>query len=180
MTIRVWDGTTPTRSNLSDVKNPDHMDYIFLVVELQKLQEAFLYLVQNIELMPNLQGELDKALNTIVALQEQLTALTPPQDLKDKIENFERALSEQDTRKKLATLHGTSEGLRTQVDKHQLQVLELQKTFATQVTAFQSKIWNALQKLERDMQSRLEATEEQLKDVSVKLSILNLQQELNK
>lgn len=178
MSIKVWDGLTPTRQNLSDVKHPDHTDYIFIVAELQKLQQAFLYLVQNIELMPNLQGELDKALEKIVALQKTITVLTPPQDLKDKLETLERALSEQDTRKKLAGLHGAAEGLRTQVDKHQLQVLELQKAFATQVTAFQSKIWNALQKLERDMQGRLEATEKQLKDVSVKLSILNLQQEL--
>jgi predicted nucleic acid-binding Zn-ribbon protein len=180
MTIRVWDGTTPARPNLTDIKNPDHMDYIFLVVELQKLQEAFLYLVQNISLMPNLQGELDKALATIAALQETIATLTPPQDLKDKIAGFEQALSEQDTRKKLANLHGTSEGLRTQVDKYQMQVLELQKVFANQVIAFQNKIWNALQKLKKDTQSRLEATEEQLKDVSVKLSILNLQQELKK
>jgi hypothetical protein len=175
--LRVWDGTTPSRNNLSDIKNPDHMDYLFLVAELQKLQRAFISFVQNIELMPNLQEELNKALDRIIEIQEQTTALTPPQDLKDKVDKLECALLEQDTRKKLAALQGSSEDLRVHVDKHQLQVLKLKEAFNTQVIAFQNKIWNAIKTLETDMQTRLNAVEKQQADVARRMSIINLQLE---
>jgi len=175
--LRVWDGRTPTRQNLSDVKNPDHMDYLILVAELQKLQQAFLSFVQNITLMPNLQDELTKALDKIIDIQEQVSALTPPQDLKNQVNKLECALLEQDTRKKLAALQGSSEDLRTHVDKHQLQVLKLKEVFNTQVTAFQSKIWNTIKSLESDMQTRLSAVEKQQADVARRMSIINLQLE---
>ena len=175
--IRVWDGTTPTRHNLSDVKNPDYTDYLFLVAEIQKLQRAFLSFVQNITLMPNLQDILTKALEEILNIQDQIHALTPPQDLNDRLNKLECALSEQDTRKKLAALQGSSEDLRTHVDKHQLQVLKLKEAFNTQVTAFQSKIWNTIKSLESDMQTRLSAVEKQQADVARRMSIINLQLE---
>lgn len=179
MEIKVWDGTTPTRGNLSDVKNPDHMDYVFLVTELQKLQEAFLHFVQNITLMPNLQGEFDKALVTIAELHDIIATLTPPQELMNRLAKFEQALAEQDTRKKLAILHGITEGLRSQIDQYQLQVLKIQEAFAIQVVAFQNKVWNALQQSDKEIQSRLDATEKKLEDVSLQTRILSLQQELN-
>jgi hypothetical protein len=175
--IRVWDGTTPTRQNLSDVKNPDHMDYLILVAELQKLQRVFLSFVQNITLMPNLQDELMEAFDKIIAIQKQTNALSPPQDLKERLNKLECAILEQDTRKKLAALQGSSEDLRTHVDKHQLQVLKLKEMFNTQVTAFQSKIWNAIKTLENDMQVRLNALEKQQTDVARRMSIINLQLE---
>jgi hypothetical protein len=176
----VWDGTTPSRPTLADVKNPDHTDYIFLVAELQTLQQAFLSLIQNIPLMPNLQGELDKAQDAIVKLQDTILALTPPQDLKNQLEKFEQALAERDTVKKLAVLHVKLEDLASQVDKHQLQVLKLQESFATQVTAFQSRVWNTNQKFEMEVKNKLAETERKLEEVSIKLSIVSLQQDLNK
>jgi len=178
--LRVWDGTNPMRTSLSDIKNPDHTDYLYLVAELQRLQQAFISTVQNITLMPNLQGELDKALVAITTLQETTAALVPPQDLKDKIANLEKLQVDGGSREKFELLHLTCDDLRAQIDRYQLQILKLQETFAVQVTAFQSKVWNTIKTFETDVQSQLDENAKKLEEVLIKLSILTLQQELNK
>lgn len=177
--IKVWDGSSQTRTDLSSIKNPDHGDYVRIVTELQKLQAAFLNTLQNIELIPNLQGEFDKALEAIVAVQEKIKKLTPPPTLNEKIQNLEQALADQNPKKDLTSLRQDIVALKLQCDKNQLQVLRLQEAFATQVTGFQNRVWNTIKALEKDLKERLEIAEKKLESVSIGTSIRKLLEELN-
>jgi vacuolar-type H+-ATPase subunit D/Vma8 len=66
------------------------------------------------------------------------------------------------------------------MDKNQLHVLELQSSFSTEVTAFQSKVWNTLKTLDREIRDRLEVVEKRLDSVAIQTRIQSLLEELNK
>lgn len=176
--IDIWNGTTPTRKNLSDIKNPDHEDYIRVVIEMQKIQTVLLTLIKNLALIPNLQGEFNAAMEKIEVVRQKIVALTPPQDLKNTLESIEKTLLEQDKRKDIATLRRDLEAFRVQIDKNQLQVLELQEVVATQVTAFQSKIWNIIKKQNTDFSEQLEEIKKKLESISIQTRIQTLIEEL--
>ena len=172
--IKVWDGSSQTRTDLSSIKNPDHGDYVRIVTELQKLQVAFLNTLQNIELIPNLQGEFDKALAAIVAVQEKIKKLTPPPVLDEKLQSLEQAFVDQSPKKDLASLRQDIVALKLQCDKNQLQVLRLQEAFSTQVAGFQNRVWNTIKTLEKDLRERLAVAEKKLESVSTITTIQKL------
>ena len=78
----------------------------------------------------------------------------------------------------MAILRQNLETFRIQIDKNQLQVLELQEVVATQVTAFQSKVWNIIKKQNTDFSEQLEEIKKKLESVSIQTRIQTLIEEL--
>jgi len=178
--IEVWDGKSPSRHDLSNVKNPDHQDYLTLVAKVQQLQVALNNASGNLALLPSVHELFLEVERRIEDFKQQIAELTLPTDLQERIFEIEKQLVKQDTRKETNVLRRDLEAVRSQMDKNQLHVLELQGSFSTEVTAFQSKVWNTLKTLDREIRERLEAVEKRLDSVAIQTRIQSLLEELNK
>jgi hypothetical protein len=176
--IKVWDGTTPNRSNLMDVKSPDFKDYLIIVRQIQQLQTAFNNATGNLALLPSVKNLFADIQCQIDEFQRQINNLILPDDVKDSIVDLSARIDDQDTRKDVNILKRDIEILKVQLDQNQLQVLKLQKAFASDVTAFQSKVWTNLRTLEKEIKERLDRVEKKLENVSIQTRIQSLLDEL--
>jgi len=80
--VKIWDGTTDSRKDLSSVKNPDHSDYCALVTQIQQLQMTLNNSLENIATLPNLQSLFADIESKIKTFKQEIAALVPPENLK--------------------------------------------------------------------------------------------------
>jgi hypothetical protein len=177
--MNIWNGTTPSRSNLSDVRAPDYFDYLQLVVEIQKLQAFVRDLAQNVQIMPDLETELQRAYDSIESVRSIIEQLTPPEDLQVDIENLDVKINEADTRKQVLKLQQVLESLKNLVATNQRQVLLLQENFVSEVKGFQNKVWSTLTSLQADVIERLDTLEKRVESLSVHVDVAKLLGQLN-
>ena len=178
--LKVWDGTTDSRKDLSSVKNPDHNDYCALVTQIQHLQLTLNNSLENLATLPNLQTLFADIEQKIKAFKQEIAALIPPENLKVQIAALEQAIVERDTRLETAELRRDVEAMKLDYDKSKLQMLELQTAFNTEVVAFQQKVWNSLKALEKSFKDQFSGFEKKLESLSIQTRIQALIEELKK
>jgi hypothetical protein len=101
--IEVWDGRTPSRHDLSDVKNPDHRDYLTLVTQIQQLQVALNSASGNLALLPSVHDLFLDIERRIEEFKQQISSLLLPEDIQNRLDGIENQLVKQDTCKETQT-----------------------------------------------------------------------------
>jgi|WetSurMetagenome_2_1015567.scaffolds.fasta_scaffold09775_12 hypothetical protein len=169
--MKVWNGLTPKRNDLSTVKATSHEDYLVLVQQIQQLQEFVLSLSMNTQIMPNLEGLLKKAEEKIQQVNAKLKTLTLPQDVKDKLVEIDKTIEEIDKRAEVTSLRRDFEALKERVLRNQIEVLQLQNSFATEVKGFQNQVWGILTTLQKDMNGKWKDMAEKMEHLDVQLDL---------
>jgi len=177
--MNIWNGLTSSRATLDNTRSPDHADYLRIVNEIQQLQNFVVSLSQNITIMPNLEEELQKAYTHIIGLQDQISKLEPPDDLRKDFVILVKQLQEIDSRKSIFKLQQEMESLKNIVASNQLQVLQLQAKFAEDVKGFQNRIWTTLNNLQKDVINRLVILEKRVESLSLHVDVAKILGQLN-
>ncbi len=175
--MEVWNGLTPRRPDLSTTRAASHEDYLVIVQQIQGLQEFTLNLSNNIQIMPDLSGYLKEAKSKISEIQGLIEKISLPQDVKDRLEVVEQFIGEIDQRAAIIQLRRDFEILKETVARNQIEVLNLQSSFATEVKGFQNKVWGLLEKLQKDTSKSISELDEKVQHVDAQL---NLQSSLEK
>ena len=172
--LQIFNGLHTQRPDSSTVSPPDSLDYWILVRELSAVQKYVLNLAQNINIMPDLEGELKAAQVQVEALQDKIKLLTPPRKLTELVSQLADKLLELDTRKDVSALRSEIMSLHDTIVVNQIQGLKLQESFAKDVKGFQNRITNLFKKLEKDTSERLNALESKMSKVHLQAEVGNL------
>jgi hypothetical protein len=174
-----WDGTTPKRKDLSTARAAVHEDYLVIVQKIQELQEYCLNLTDNMQIMPNLEHILQEAQSKINEVQGMIDAISLPQDVKDQLAALEENLTIVDQRASVMQLCRDMDTLKERVNRNQIEVLQLQSSFATEVKGFQNKVWGKLETLQKEATSQLTALAEKVAHIDSQLDLQNSIEKLN-
>jgi hypothetical protein len=169
--MNVWDGLTPTRKDLGTSKAAGFEDYLVIVQKIQELESYCLNLTDNIQVMPNLDETLQEAKLKIDSLQDLIERIHLPQDVKDQLAAFEEILKDVDQRVETCQLRRDLESLKERVVRNQIEVLQLQNSFATEVKGFQNKIWGQLQKLQTETTGKIAILEEKVRHIDAQVDL---------
>lgn len=167
----IWNGLTPNRQDLGTAKAAGYEDYLVIVQKIQELQTFVLNWTDNIELMPNLKESLHESQDKINQIQELIAKISLPQDVKSTLENISQFVEDVDQRIEVNQLRRDLEILREQVARNQIEVLELQGSFATEVKGFQNKVWGLLEKLQKETSVKIAILEEKVTHVDAQLEV---------
>ena len=169
--MEIWNGLTPTRQDLGTAKAAGYEDFLVLVQKIQELQAFVLNFSNNMALMPDLEGALQKAQAEINSLQDLISQVSLPQDVKDNLTALEQTVVEMDRRVEVGQLRRDLESLKEKVARNQIEVLQLQTSFATEVKGFQNKVWGILEKLQKELNTKVVAIEEKMQHVDAQLDL---------
>jgi len=178
--MEVWKGLHTNRPDLRTVVHPTFEDYCEIVKQIAATQQFVLSALGNLKLMPNLEQMLKDAGDKLQALKQQVDETTPPQELKESVLALAELLDSQDVRDSVASMRREVEALKSMVGQNQLEVLKLQDAFGREVKGFQAQVWNALKKMDNDLQSRLSQAEERLESMQTQVQIQTLLEKLKK
>lgn len=95
---QVWDGKSPSRSDLAAEFPPTYQDWMTLVREVQAMQEYLLAVTGNIQAMPNLDAALADCSAKLAKVDELIEQRTPPEDLKRELISQAKLIAESDCR----------------------------------------------------------------------------------
>lgn len=107
--MKIWDGTSPTRKDISHANAPRYDDYMKIVSEIQGIQRYLLDATKNIELMPDLQGHLDAAKASLTEITTLISNITPPVDLKAVVDGFQEDLKAIDIRDQMEDVRASND-----------------------------------------------------------------------
>lgn len=175
---KIFNGRHAGRESLSNVRAPNHSDYMILVHEIQAVQEYLLNLTQNTKIMPELANELSLAKTQLVNLQCAIQEITPPDELLGRLEKLETQVQTIDVRKQIAMARCDIETQRTVLASIQLEVLKIRDSIGQEVTGFQNRMYNMFQNLQKETLDRIEKLEEGMKQANVQIEISNLLKKL--
>lgn len=178
--MEVWKGLHVNRPDLRTVVHPTFEDYCEIVQQIAKTQQFVLSALGNLKVMPNLEATIKEAGDKLQALKAQVDATTPPQELKESIVALAELIDSQDVRDLVASMRREVEALKSMVGQGQLELLKLQDAFNREVKGFQAQIWNALKKMDHDLQARLSQAEEKLESMQTQVQIQTLLEKLKK
>jgi hypothetical protein len=169
--MEIWNGLTPIRQDLGTIKSPGHDDYLVIVQKIQELQTYFLDWTNNLQLMPNLNQALQEAQSKIEAIQRLIDNVTLPKDVLDRLNCLENFVNEVDQRVNILQLRRDFDSLREKVTRNQIEVLQLQSSFATEVKGFQNKVWGILEKIQKDTAIKLNECTEKMQHLDAQLDL---------
>jgi hypothetical protein len=130
--------------------------------------------------MPDLEMVLQASQDKIQEVFNKIASLTLPQDVKDRLDQIEQVTSDVDQRVEVKQLRRDFEILREQVARNQIEVLQLQSSFATEVKGFQNKVWGVLEKLQKETSTKISALEDQVKHVDAQLEVQSSLEKYNR
>jgi hypothetical protein len=177
--MEVWNGLTPKRKDLSTARAAVHEDYVVIVQQIQGLQEFVIALSNNIQVMPDLAGALSDAKSKVAKIQDLIDSVTLPQEVMDRVEALEQLIKDVDQRSAVIQLRRDFETLRETVARNQLQVLNLQSSFAKEVKGFQNKIWGIVEKLQKETGTQLESLVEKIQHLDAQLDLQSSLEKFN-
>ena len=156
---RVWDGKSPTRTDLSASKNPDASDWQALSGELQAAQNYLLLLASNMHALPNLPAALEEVECQLTNLKLKADELSVPDDVVKEVADLRRQIAKYDLRE-------SHNNLRSSVKRLFIRLKQLDTAFkayrdeTTKSSAeFQAQVRNQLVRVERQAGQRIQALE---------------------
>jgi len=162
---KVWNGTTPTRPDLTASRNPDAADWRAITAEIQAVQKFLLVLAANIDTLPNLPETLTEVDDKLTALAAKANALSVPADVVAEVNTLKDHVAKYDTRQQHADL-------RASVKRMFMRLKQLDKSFKEFRTAstraaesFENQVRNQLVRIERQATQRIKALEAQVKEL---------------
>lgn len=171
---KIFDGTHMMRPDLNACRHPEFFDYVILSNELGAVQKFVKDLAQNLDTMPDLQGALDDAKDRIETVKSLMLSVTPPQDLKDRLEEIAKQVSEVDSRTKVLGLQRELETLRREILDNQLQMLQITQPLQDEFRGFKNQVWSTLTKLSTNVEERLANLEQQMTQTNAAVDITRL------
>lgn len=169
--MKLWNGLTPIRQDLGTIKSVGHDDYLVIVQKIQELQTYLLDWTNNLQLMPNLEDALQDAQTKIENIQRLIDNVTLPKEVVDRLNYLENFVNEVDQRVNILQLRRDFDALREKVTYQQIEVLQLQSSFATEVKGFQNKVWGALEKIQKDTTTKLNECTEKMQHLDAQLDL---------
>jgi len=169
--MEIWNGLTPRRPDLSTTRVTSHEDYLVIVKQIQELQEYGLNLANNMQVMPNLEDTLQDAKKQIDEIQLLAASVSLPEDVKDRLGSLEQQLVAIDQRAINLQLRRDLEFLKEKVARNQIEVLNLQSSFETEVKGFQNKVWGLLNSLQKDTGEKLEVLAEKVRHIDAQVDV---------
>ncbi len=163
--LKVWDGRTNARPDLTVVQPPTHGDWLAMVAELQAAQEYILSLSGNMDIMPNV-GETIKDVDAkIKVLDRELTRLSPPTDLNREVALMREKLLEMDIRREHARLKRGVKRLflRTQVLEKGYK--DFKAEVQQQLQVLTNNVRNQFTKVARGMTIKQDELQEQIREL---------------
>ena len=166
--MKVWDGTSPSRSDPLVRKGPDGTDWKKITSELQKVQTFVVNLAANAEEMPNVVEEVKSRVKQLDLIGSQLAKLKVPEDLTKRMNALEEKVEEM-----CGIYVHAGEVLQT-VKLLQRQLLSMDARIREGVTdaetkriAFENRVSNWQRVTERRVNERLKKLEEDAGTVGV-------------
>ena len=170
--MKIWDGTSSTRTSAQIRKAPDGEDWKKITQELQATQDFVINLALNANEMPNLLKDIKAGQKKLEALQININKITPPDDIKIQIIELHKEVT------KLRNVYQHAGEVLQTVNLLQRQLLSLAKridTHAEEVKktrlSFENHITNWQRTNEQRWSDRLEKVENQLGVVSLALGL---------
>jgi len=170
--MKVWDGTSETRSDPTVRRGPDGGDWKAITKELQATQEFVVNLAVNADAMPNLVKEVKARQDQLGSLQVAISKLEAPENLKLQMVELSVAVEE------LRSIYvHASEVLQT-VNFLQRQLLNLGRRIDSHIeetkqnrSAFENQMTHRQRVNEKRWNDRLSKAEEQLGTISLALGL---------
>lgn len=170
--MKVWDGTSVTRSDTLIRKGPDGNDWHTITQQLQATQEFVANLAVNADAMPNLVQEIEAKQENLQVLQDAIAKLTVPEDVEAHVDSLEKEMKElrnvyQHAAEVLQTVNMLQQqllNLGRRIDEH------IEETDRKQVS-LENRIASWQRKNEALWIKRLEKAEDQIGAVSLALGL---------
>jgi hypothetical protein len=169
--MEIWDGLTPRRPDLSTTRATSHEDFLVIVNKIQELQAYALNLASNLQVMPNLEGALKAAKERINEVQDFIDSITLPEDVKDRLDAIEQNIEDIDQRTLTLQLKRDLEFLKEKVARNQIEVLNLQSSFETEVKGFQNKVWGTIKSLQTETAAKLTELTEKVTHIDAQVDL---------
>jgi len=141
---KVWDGLTTTRSSLDSVQPPGYRDWLALLSELQATQEFVLKLAKNVEVLPDLDGQLASAKTRLDKLRETAEHLAVPEDLRAEVQALAARVDKTDVKESHEALRRGVKMLLTRLKAIEAGHRELKKDIYYQLKVFANQMRNQL------------------------------------
>lgn len=170
--MRVWDGTSATRSDSLVRKSPDGEDWKTIVKQLRGTQTFLMNLADNASGMPSLLTEIEALHKQILTLQVATGKLTVPEDVKARVDEINVKVD------KLHSIYAHAAEVLQTVNFLQRQLLNLGRRIDTHIEetdrkqlSLENRLANWQQTNEERWHNRLEKVEEQLGAVSLAMGL---------
>jgi DNA repair ATPase RecN len=168
---KIWDGCSPSRSNLTDVQPPGYNDWCTIIAELQATQRYLLNLVDNLETMPNLNRAIKDGENSIASCLIKIKKLTPPPELKKDIEETKKRVDKLESlSKRLDTLIRLVQALQQQLFTLTADYQKFKNNVEKHAQGAENRIRLRVDHFEKAINKRIEALTIRVNDVSELLS----------
>ncbi len=177
--MEIWNGLTQQRQDLNTVKAVGHEDYLILVEKIQELQTFVLNLTNNVRIMPNLSSLLRESQEEIENLKALITKLSLPASIKDRLDQLEQLSREIDRRVDIAALKLDTDALKENLQKNQLEITNIQNSFATDVRGFQNKLLGIVEKLQNELEAKITSVREKLNQLETHIELQVAIEKLN-
>ncbi len=163
--LKVWDGRTNARPDLTVVQPPTHGDWLAMVAELQAAQEYILNLAGNMDVMPDIGVAIRDVDNKIKVLDYELAQLLPPDDLNQEVAEMREKLLEMDIRREHKRLKRGVKRLflRTQVLEKGYK--DFKAEVQQQLQILTNSVRNQFTKVARGMTIKQDELQEQIKEL---------------
>lgn len=170
--MKIWDGTSESRSDPQVRKRPDGHDWKTITQELCNTQKFVVSLAANADDMPNLVEDIKARQRQLESVQDSISKLTVPDDLKIQIDGLQ---SDMETLRSIY-VHA-SEVLET-VRFLQRQLLNLNRRIDEhsaetdkRLTAFENRVAHWQRVMEERWSTRLDKAEDQLGAIALALNL---------
>ena len=170
--MKIWDGTSETRDDPSVRKRPDGHDWRTITAELKATQQFVVSLAANANDMPNLVEDVKARQEQLESVQESISKLTVPDDLKVQIEELKGELE------KLRSIYAHASEVLQTVRFLQGQLLNLNKRIDNhaedtdqKIASLENRVAHWQRVNEERWSTRLDNAEEQLGAVALALGM---------
>lgn len=170
--MKVWDGTSATRSDAMARKAPDGEDWKVITQEVQNTQEFLANLVANAHAMPNLVKDAKAVKKKLDSLQDAIGKLTAPEDVRAHIVKFEEELKElSKVYTHAAEVLQTVKFLQQQLLNLSRRIDERSEEMTGNYRVFENRAGNWQRSREDAWNKRLEKLEDQVGAISLALGL---------
>jgi hypothetical protein len=171
--MKVWDGTTPNRQRLSQATAPRHEDYLVIVQQIQGIQKFLNSMTGDMEVMPDLKGQIAAAQENLEKVTTLISNITPPSDLKEELTALAARVNDVDVRERLEEVSKAADVNSRSICEVQVNMDSATKMVQDKMTALENRMRNDLSSYRQQTEAKFKSLDEENARLNRLLSIKN-------